>query len=56
MNTVKHHIAEFSGTITGLVGISSAGILSYVSPILSVVVLSLTTVNLALEIRKKLRK
>lgn len=44
------------GTIRGLVGIALAEALSFVTPILTVVVLLLTAYNLLLEIRKKQKK
>lgn len=49
-------VQEHSGTVKAAVGLSLAEVLSYVAPILSVIVLLLTALNLILEIRKKLKK
>lgn len=48
--------SEHAGTVKAAGGVTLAGLASYISPFLTVVVLLLTAFNLALEIRKKLRK
>lgn len=56
MIPVRQFLAEFPATAKGAVGIGVADVLSYVSPVLTVIVLVLTIANLALELRKKLRR